>query len=583
MKNRKRITQLLAFGPVIFIPAIIFFVGTLMVGVEKDLYERSYSQIEQEFLETEKSRIRSKVTNMVDLVSYQQSIINQKLHDRIQRRVEDANRIGITLYDHYVDKIPEAELKNLIIEALRSLVWSEGESFIWILDVNGNFQLAPKYLKHLEGSSIIDFEDATGRKIIREEIEIVKNQGQGFLWDTFTKSNGAKNKQFKQIAYVKNFGIYDWYLGSAEFLDTATQLTNGQLLEAINQVGKGESDYFFVISPDGELLLNYARPDFVGKNITESDDIELQNLYQEMQRMSQNKEGEFLSYEWINPRSGLLEQKLTFVKSVPQSGWIVGSGFYPKSLENSYLMQEQRLTNQHAQKMRHLNKLIGLAVLVSLLISAFISVVFYRVFSQQNQGLIDENNELKDVNLELENKVLLRTKELGKANSKLENLLTIDSLTQIANRDCLLSALDDEINRANRFNKMFSVALIDVDSLKNINDDYGQEVGNQILQQLATIIGDELRPIDLFGRFDGEEFLLIMPNTLLDEAFNRAENIRIKIEQYNFKLKHSVTVSLGVVQYDVNQQAQDLLKNVDIALFQAKSLGKNQTCKTLSE
>ena len=69
---------------------------------------------------------------------------------------------------------------------------------------------------------------------------------------------------------------------------------------------------------------------------------------------------------------------------------------------------------------------------------------------------------------------------------------------------------------------------------------------------------------------------------LLDEAVNCAEKIRIKIEQYDFKLKQSITVSLGVTQYEVNQQVQDLLKNVDIALFQAKNLGKNQTCKTLS-
>lgn len=582
MRNRKKLIQLIAFGPVLFIPAIVFFVGTLIVSVEKDLYERSYSQIEQDFLETEKSRIQSKVKNMVDLVSYQQSIINQKLHNRIQRRVDDAYRIGITLYNHYVDKLPEAELKELITEALRPLVWNGGESFIWILDFNGNFQLAPSYLKHLEGSSIIDFEDATGRKVIREEIAISQTQGHGFLWDTFTKPGESIDQQFKQLAYVKKFGIYNWYLGSAEYLDTATKNTNTYLLEAINQVGKGETDYFFVVDAEGRLLLNYARPDIVGKNVTKADNLELKELYKKILKTTQNEEGGFLSYEWLNPRTGLRDNKLTFVKMVPQSGWVIGSGFYPKSLENNYTVQEQRLTNQYEQKIRHLNKLTGLTVLVALLISGFISLLFYRVLSQYQQDLVEANNELKDLNIELENKVLARTKELGKANHELENLATTDSLTQIANRYGLMKRLDGEINRSQRFNETFSVVMLDVDFFKKVNDQYGHDVGDYVLQELSLLISEELRVVDLFGRFGGEEFLVIMPSTLLDEAFNSAERIRKKIEKYDFKHKGKITISLGVAQYSTNQKVHDLIKNVDVALYQAKNLGRNQTCKVLN-
>ncbi|WP_029407907.1 cache domain-containing protein [Thiomicrorhabdus sp. Milos-T2] len=406
MKNKKNLIQILALGPVVLIPVLVFIIASFIVDAEKASYELAMKQISQDFLETEKSRIRSKVNNMVNLVSYRQSIIDQKLHARIKRRVDDAQKIAIGLYNQYKNTMGEDDLKKLIIQSLRTLVWNGGESFIWILDFDGKFQLAPSYLRHLEGKSIIDFEDATGRKVIKEEIAIAKSQGQGFLWDTFTKPNEPIDKQFKQLAYVKNFGIYDWYLGSGEYLDTATKLTNRMLLEAINQISKGEPDYFFVIDTQGNLLLNFARPDMVGKNIFEMQDSNLRKLYQSMVRASQSTSVDFLPYNWINPTTGRLDSKLAYVKSVPGSDWIIGSGFYPNSLANGYGVQEQRLSNQHNQKVRHINTLTWLGVLISILISSIISLVFYRMLSQYQEDLVISNNELKDLNIELENKLL---------------------------------------------------------------------------------------------------------------------------------------------------------------------------------
>lgn len=406
MKNKKNLIQILALGPVVFIPIVVFIIASFIVNTEKASYELAMKQISQDYLETEKSRIRSKVNNMVNLVSYRQSIIDQKLHARIQRRVDDAQRIAIGLYNQYKNKMSEDKLKKLIIQSLRTLVWNGGESFIWILDYDGKFQLAPNYLRHMEGQSIIDFEDATGRKVIKEEIAIAKSHGQGFLWDTFTKPNEPIDKQFKQLAYVKNFGIYDWYLGSGEYLDTATKLTNSQLLEAINQISKGEPDYFFVVDTQGNLLLNFARPDMVGKNISESTDSNLRELYQSIVRSSQSSSIDFLPYNWINPKTGRLGSKLTYVKSVPGSDWIIGSGFYPHSLASGYGVQEQRLSNQHKQKIRHINTLTWLGVLISILISSIISLVFYRMLSQYQEDIVISNDELKDLNIELENKLL---------------------------------------------------------------------------------------------------------------------------------------------------------------------------------
>ena len=577
MRNRKTLIQLLALGPVIFLPLVVFIVATLIMNAEKETYNRALNQIGVDYLETEKSRIQSKVQNMVDLVAYRQSIIDKNLHNRIQRRVDDAQAIAIALYNHYSTKLPEADLKELIIESLRPLIWNGGESFIWIINFEGEFQLAPQYLRHLEGTSIIDFEDATGRKIIREEIAITKSQGKGFIWDTFTKPGEPIDKQFKQLAYVKDFGIFDWYLGSGEYLDTAKNITNTHLLEAINHVGKGDSDYFFVIDAAGNLLLNYARQDIVGTNLIESKDSFINDLYQSMVKASNNDFKEFISYDWINPETGLIDPKLTYVQLVPGSNWIIGSGFHPNSLSNSYSLQEQRLTNEFKQKARHIKTLTLLGVLIALLISTMASIMFYRILSQYQRDLVDANDELRDLNFDLENKVLNRTKALAEVNEELEGLATTDSLTQISNRYALMNRLKEEVDRTNRFNDDFVLIMFDIDFFKKVNDEYGHDVGDSVLQQLSTLVFNEVRSIDLLGRLGGEEFLIIMPKTTLSEAKESSERIRKKVENHVFENELKITISLGVANYRENQKVSGLMKMADLALYQAKESGRNKT------
>lgn len=577
MKNKKLLIQLLALGPVIFVPAIVLFVGTLIMDAEEENYQKSISQIEHDFVETEKSRILSKVNNIVDFVSYRHSIINKQLHSRIQKRVDDAQRVALTLHGHYADKLPEEEIKKLITDSLRPLEWNGGESYIWIIDYDGKLQLGPGYLKEHEGQSIIEFEDSTGRKIIQEEIAITKEQGKGFLWDSFTKPGKPKDKQFKQLAFVKALGVYDWYLGSAEFLDTATRLTNVHLLEAINQVGKGDSDYVFVIDTDGNLLLNYARPDIVGRNMSETKDPNLHALYQRIVRAAKSPEEEFISYNWLNPRTGMVDAKMAYIKAVPGSKMIIGSGFYPSMLERGYDAQKQRLNTQFQQKMRHFNALTWLSVMGALLLATLMSAMFYRTLSQYQRDVVENNNELKTLNIELEQKVIDVTRQCDYSNKQLANLQTIDKLTQVTNRDTLLRKLRDELERAQRYKTPLSVVKFDLDHFKRINEEYGVQVGDEVLKELAQLINRAVRSIDSFGRLSAGEFLILMPEVAVTEGFNLAERLRELIDQNAFTNGLSLTSSFGVTEYHENEEVSEILKRVDAALNRAKQKGRNQT------
>ncbi len=575
--KEQRLIKLLAIGPLVFIPVVVALIGFTVVHYEKSNLEHALVQVKNERVETLKYSIISKVNNMVDLAAYRKSIIKKELHQRIKQRVDDAQKIALSLQEHYQDKKSEQELKQLIVEALRPLQWNNGESFIWILDFDGVFQLAPNYLRHLEGSSIIDFKDSMGREVIKEEIALVKTVGNGFLWDTFTKPNEDPNKQFEQLAYVKKFGSYDWYLGSGEYLATATKATDQRLLESIEKVDShGTSDYFFIINTQGKLLLNYSRPDLEGHNIAESSDLKLKAVVQKIIKGSHLQD--FIEYDWLNPKNGLWEIKQTYVKSVPGSDWIIGSGFHPAEVSRQLVPQKQKLVDVHKEKIDDLSRIYLWILLCSILFSGLLSWNIYRFLLKYRQKVRDQNGELSLLNNQLELKVLKRTKALEKANLDLKVLATTDSLTGIYNRYAGMKGLHDEFNRALRFKETFSVIMFDIDDFKNVNDKYGHGIGDTVLVKLVNLTNKSMRNVDVFCRFGGEEFLIVLPQTDLVMATEIAERLREAVVSYDFKEVGSVTISLGVVEYQENRTIDELVNLADIALYEAKNSGRNRVC-----
>jgi diguanylate cyclase (GGDEF)-like protein len=157
-----------------------------------------------------------------------------------------------------------------------------------------------------------------------------------------------------------------------------------------------------------------------------------------------------------------------------------------------------------------------------------------------------------------------------------------DRLTGVANRETLLTTLVTEIERATRHHKWLSVAFIDIDRFKPINDTYGHHSGDAVLRQIAGLIRDNIRVSDLFGRYGGEEFMLILPETNPDEATLLAEKLRELVMEQPMQIAREqplrVTISIGVAGDIGSQlQADRLVDQADAAMYAAKSLGRNRT------
>lgn len=121
-----------------------------------------------------------------------------------------------------------------------------------------------------------------------------------------------------------------------------------------------------------------------------------------------------------------------------------------------------------------------------------------------------------------------------------------------------------------------SIMLIDVDLFKHVNDTYGHQVGDRVLQQIADLLKISLRNTDIIGRWGGEEFMVILPHTTKDQALNAAENLRECVEQFDFNLDFPITVSIGAGEMDRLQSVHENITRIDTALYDAKNSGRNK-------
>lgn len=159
---------------------------------------------------------------------------------------------------------------------------------------------------------------------------------------------------------------------------------------------------------------------------------------------------------------------------------------------------------------------------------------------------------------------------------KLKSLAEKDALTKIANRLTLNQTLQSEIDRANRIRDTFSVIMFDIDNFKEVNDCYGHLVGDQVLTELTKIISLNSRKIDVFGRWGGEEFMVICPHTNERGAVVLAEKYKQVISKQKFSTVDQLSCSFGVSEYPLDTDANMVIDHADRALYRAKDGGRNR-------
>lgn len=180
-------------------------------------------------------------------------------------------------------------------------------------------------------------------------------------------------------------------------------------------------------------------------------------------------------------------------------------------------------------------------------------------------------------------RIIKLEEELKDAHRKMEILAMHDGLTGLFNRRAIEEHAEAALDLAKRKDRALSILLLDIDHFKSINDQYGHKAGDEALRQLARMLTENLRQYDRAGRWGGEEFIVILPETELQEAMHVAERLRSRVEQASVSPENcetfSMQISLGVASVCAPYPSlAKLIDAADTALYEAKQSGRNRVC-----
>ncbi len=204
------------------------------------------------------------------------------------------------------------------------------------------------------------------------------------------------------------------------------------------------------------------------------------------------------------------------------------------------------------------------------------------IYRLKNVELARVNKELQDLTVSLQEANKHKSDLLAQVQhqaKELERQAREDSLTGLFNRRYLDAQLAREFERADRYKRPFSLAISDIDFFKMVNDRFSHQVGDEVLRRLANIFRMSSRSNDVIGRYGGEEFLLLMPETNLSQAIAACEKIRQAVEHYEWETVHpqlKVTISMGISDMTHLDSVEKILADADAKLYVAKSNGRNQ-------
>ena len=268
-------------------------------------------------------------------------------------------------------------------------------------------------------------------------------------------------------------------------------------------------------------------------------------------------------------------------KATPLAGILADIDEVSVRVEDGSIMREHSMLNPSLLVVENVDNLDNI-----LMTTKFVCPILF-VCDRFNTIVRAEGHDFVSTPID-KDELLLRAKTLLKISyykNKMNEISTTDELTGLHNRRYLQEALDSEMSRAKRYKTKLSCILFDLDFFKVINDTYGYEWGDILLRNIAGKLNISARKEDIVTRYGDEEFLLILPNTLEDNAYLYAERFRREVEKMEFipageEERHPITISGGISTFpcleNVCEDANTLIRYAEHALYNAKHRGRNK-------
>ena len=525
LNSKNLIPYLIVIVPLVLVLSVSFFITTFYLNKVTNYFAQAKENSIADYIDLQKAQSEQMTNQLTLLFEYTNNRVEPLIQKELKSEVELAYKIAHNIYKKYKGKKSAREIKQRIKDSLSEMVYNDNSGHIFVTDFKGNAILNGS---HLSDKEISQYRDADNRAIILEEIHKVKKYREGFLHSRRSSDNE------KEIIYVKDLGIYNWYIGSSNLVATQRLKLKSDLLEMIKSIPIDKSDFIGVYENSEKL---YLSNDF---------DIHIREL---------DNDGKWHKHQ--------IKNYYYFAKYYKKFNWSLLYGFNTTTMSAQAKHKHEELELMLERELEFIIKASAFIILFIILLSLLLSVKINRIFKNYQNEVEKRTEELEVLNLSLETRV----REEVSAHREKDKMLTQsskmaemgDMLSMIAHQwrqplnqmsyvvmniesayeydELTTDYLDGKVKEANELLEFMSVTIDDFKNYFSPDKAQTQEQINGVINQAIGLIKKTLESegIELELDFNSEKELLIYKNEFIQVVLNLVKNARDVLRDENIQ------------------------------------------------
>ena len=328
---------------IIITVATTVIIGGVMIFQQTLYFNKISKQKNTEYIENQKIYIKEIVNNEFEYIRIQNEFFKKNINNKVKRNVNQAYNTAESIYQKYVGKKSEEEIKALIVATISSLRFDMEYEEVFISTMDGTGIYYPRK-PEFTGKDMRLFRDSNGSTVIRNEINLLNLKDEGFVEYDIKPKNNEVTAHLKKITFVKKFKHFNWYFGSKQYLNDYFPKFIEEIAQKISSVRFRHGGYIFMNNMNGTPIVMDGSVYKGNLNmLTNSDDPRHQTFIQQLDVAKKNLEGGYFYYKWNKINETSLSEKCSFVRSFNDYNWLIGAGFYLDEIDKSIIQQQELL------------------------------------------------------------------------------------------------------------------------------------------------------------------------------------------------------------------------------------------------
>ena len=386
MRRHSSFIKLIQLWGILFLIAL----GVAVIGVDlfvnQNYFKIRADETRKNYIARQKNMIKNEVNRVVDMINHEKAQSEKLLKINIKARVYEAHSIAQHIYMKNKNSKNKSEIQAMIINALRPIRFECEKGYYFIDHLSGKNILYPVF-PFFEGTNIMNLQDSKGKYVVKEEIELLEKQGEGFVTNFWPKPHCDQKQDFKKITFIKLFKPYNWSLGTGLYVDDIEKQIKTELLSHIGRIRFGKEGYVFVNHLNGETMVAN------GKVLPEPEKLwvvfnkypeKMRELFDKECKAASNPEGDYIYYSFKKMSDSDNESpKVSFIRGISEWQWLVGAGVYLDDMEIGITLLHEKLNMRIQSKMFYFSVIIMGMILF-----------FLFLFKWLNHRLTDDLNQL---------------------------------------------------------------------------------------------------------------------------------------------------------------------------------------------